>query len=295
MNQHVWFDLIITWLASHGLIIAVALLAAWAALRLTRGFVGRAFAGLASGRDGEMQKRVETLAVLVRYTATVAILAVTTLVVLGELGVDLAPLIAAAGVIGVAVGFGSRQLVEDVIGGFFLLVEDQVRVGDVIEVAGHAGLVEAVTLRTIRLRDLSGHVHFVRNGQITAVVNMTKDFSNYVFDVGVAYRENVDEVISILKSVDEDLRSDPEYRDDILEPLEVFGLDRFAESAVIVKARSKTLPIKQWRVGREFNRRLKQAFDQRGIEIPFPHVTVYAGQAKDGTSPPLPVLLREKP
>jgi small conductance mechanosensitive channel len=124
---------------------------------------------------------------------------------------------------------------------------------------------------------------------------MTKDFSNYVFDVGVAYRENVDEVISILKSVDEDLRSDPEYRDDILEPLEVFGLDRFAESAVIVKARSKTLPIKQWRVGREFNRRLKQAFDQRGIEIPFPHVTVYAGQAKDGTSPPLPVLLREKP
>jgi len=119
---------------------------------------------------------------------------------------------------------------------------------------------------------------------------MTKDFSRYVFDIGVAYREDVDEVIEVIKEVDEELRSDPDYKDEILEPIEILGLDQFANSGVIVKARTTTMPIKQWRVGREFNRRLKKKFDERKIEIPFPHVTLYMGQDKQGQSPPLRIL-----
>ena len=191
-------------------------------------------------------------------------------------------------------GCGAQQLVQDVISGFFILLEDQIRVGDVIETAGHAGLVEGVTLRTIRLRDLSGNVHYVRNGQVDVVSNMTKDFSFYLFDIGVAYRENVDQVIEVMKAVDEGIRADAAFSTDILAPLEVLGLDRFGDSAVTIKARLKTKPSQQWRVGREFNRRLKIAFDREDIEIPFPHVTVYVGQDKEGSRQPLPVRLQER-
>ena len=132
------------------------------------------------------------------------------------------------------------------------------------------------------------------NGHIDVVTNMTKDYSRYVFDIGVAYREDVDEVIEVVKGVDEELRNDPEYKDDILEPIEVLGLDQFANSSVIIRARTTTKPIKQWRVGREFNRQLKRKFDERNIEIPFPHVTLYMGQDKKGESPPLRILREEK-
>jgi small-conductance mechanosensitive channel len=147
-----------------------------------------------------------------------------------------------------------------------------------------------MTLRMVVLRDLAGNVHYVRNGQIQVVTNMTKEYGRYVFDIGVAYREDVDEVIEVVKEVDEDLRRDPKFRDDILEPIEILGLDQFADSAVIIKARTKTKPIMQWAVGREFNRRLKKKFDEKNIEIPFPHMTVYMGQDKEGKSPPLHVV-----
>jgi moderate conductance mechanosensitive channel len=136
-------------------------------------------------------------------------------------------------------------------------------------------------------------VHYVRNGQINVVTNMTKEYSNYVFDLGVSYRENTDEVIRVLKQIDEEMRRDPEYQQDILAPLEVAGVDRFADSAVVIKARIRTQPIKQWRVGREFNRRIKLRFDELGIEIPFPHVTFYPGKDKQGESPSLVVSLQE--
>jgi len=134
----------------------------------------------------------------------------------------------------------------------------------------------------------------VPNSQIDVVTNMTKEYSRFVFDIGVAYREDVDEVIEVIKAVDEDLRQEPDYREDILEPIEVLGLDQFADSAVIIKARTTTKPIKQWRVGREFNRRLKKAFNERNIEIPFPHVTLYMGEDKKGGSPPLQVLMQNR-
>jgi small conductance mechanosensitive channel len=219
------------------------------------------------------------------------VMIIAVIMILGEFGIQIGPILAAAGIVGVAIGFGSQYLVQDVISGFFILLQDQIRVGDVVIIGGKGGLVEKVSLKNTVLRDLSGNVHFIRNGTIDVVTNMTKDFSQYVFEIGVAYRENVDEVIEVAKAVDEDLRNDDEYKDDILEPLEVLGLDKFADSALIIKARTKTRPIKQWRVAREFNRRLKIAFDEKGIEIPFPHVTLYMGEDKKGGAPPMHVKL----
>ncbi len=196
------------------------------------------------------------------------------MIILGEIGIQIGPILATAGIFGLAIGFGVQNLVQDVISGFFLLLEDQVRVGDVVQIAGKGGLVEKVGLRMIILRDLSGNAHYVRNGKVDIVTNMTKEYSRYVFDIGVAYREDVDEVMEVIKHVDEELRSDPQFRDLILEPIEILGVDAFADSAVAVRARTKTKPIQQWTVGREFNRRLKKRFDELGIEIPFPHQTV---------------------
>jgi small conductance mechanosensitive channel len=244
--------------------------------------------------DEEYKKRADTLASVIRHLLNVVILIVAVMTILAQLGVEIGPILAAAGIVGLAIGFGAQSLVKDVINGFFILLEDQIRVGDVVDVNGKGGLVEKVNLKMTILRDLAGNVHFIPNGTIDIVTNMTKGYSRYVFDIGVAYREDVDEVIQVIKEVDEDMRKDPEFAEDILQPIEILGLDRFADSAIIVRARTTTKPIKQWRVGREFNRRLKKLFDQRGIEIPFPHVTLYMGQDKTGESPPLRVRTMDK-
>ncbi|MGB2989297.1 MAG: mechanosensitive ion channel family protein, partial [Candidatus Zixiibacteriota bacterium] len=160
---------------------------------------------------------------------------------------------------------------------------------------GQGGVVEKVNLKMTILRDFSGNVHYVPNGSIDLVTNMTKEYSRYVFDIGVAYREDVDEVCQVIREVDQDLRNDPDFGGDILEPIEVFGLDQFGDSALIIKARTKTKPIKQWRVAREFNRRLKKKFDQKDIEIPFPHVTLYMGQDKQGEATPMRVTVKQSP
>ena len=198
-------------------------------------------------------------------------------------------MLAAAGVVGIAIGFGAQNLVKDVFNGVFILLDDEIRVGDVVKIAGRSGVVERVNLRLTVLRDLEGSVHFIPNGSIDVVTNMTKAFAYSLHDIGIAYREDVDEVTAIIREVDSELRADPDFAQIILEPIEVLGLERFDNSAVIVRVRIKTMPIQQWRVGREFNRRLKIAFDKKGIEIPFPHMTVYMGQAKDGSAPPLHV------
>ena len=235
--------------------------------------------------DVDFQKRADTLSAVVRWILRTTIYGVAGMMVLKRFGFDIGPIITAAGVLGVAVGFGARSLVEDAISGFFILFEDQIRVGDVVQLNDRGGLVERVTLRMVILRDYAGNVHYVRNGSIGVVTNMTKDFSRYVFDIGVAYREDVDEVIRVIKQLDEELRKDPEFMNDIISPLEVAGLDKFGDSAIIIKARITTKPIQQWRIGREFNRRIKKRFDELGIEIPFPHLTVYAGADKDGGAP----------
>jgi small conductance mechanosensitive channel len=249
---------------------------------------------LTAGIGGRMPTtRARTLLPLAQTALKIVLVVLVTMVVLSEVGVNITPLLAGAGVVGLAVGFGSQKLVQDVITGWFILMEDTLAVGDIAEVAGHAGLVERISIRTIRLRDLSGVVHTVPFSAVDSVKNFTKDFAYYLFEVGVAYREDTDEVVKILREVDAGMREDGEYGPDILEPLEVLGVDRFEDSAVIVRVRTKTRPLRQWAIGREFNRRMKKAFDARGIEIPFPHRTIYFGVAKDDTAPPARIRLEQ--
>ncbi len=272
--------------------VAVIIVITLIALRLSRILTRRIFQTIfKEDIEGEVKKRADTLSSLIRYTLNVVIMVVAFVMILGEFGVEIGPILAAAGIVGVAVGFGSQQLVQDVISGFFILLEDMIRVGDVVQIAGKGGLVEKVNLRMVILRDLAGNVHYVRNGHIDVITNMTKEYSRYVFDIGIAYRENTDEVVEVIKEVDEDMRNDETYKNDILEPIEILGVDQFADSAVIIKARTKTKPIKQWSVAREFNRRLKIAFDEKNIEIPFPHVTLYMGEEKEGGAPPMHVKM----
>lgn len=226
----------------------------------------------------ESAKRVSTLMRLIRQGALIVLWLAVGLVILSEVGVNIGPILAGAGIVGLAVGFGSQALVRDVISGFFLILENQVRVGDVAVVNGTGGLVERIDFRTLVLRDLSGVVHVFPNGTISTLSNMTHTWSAYVFDIGVAYKEDTDRVVETIEQVIAGMRSEPRYGAQMLEH-EIFGVDKLDESAVIIKGRIKTRPIQQWMVGREFLRRVKQTFDARGIEIPFPHRTVYWGEA----------------
>ena len=206
--------------------------------------------------------------------ATLLVLGVATLMALSLFNVDIRPILTGAGIAGLAVGFGAQNLVRDVIAGFFLILEDQVRLGDVVSINGKSGLVEAIRLRTIALRGHDGTVHVIPNGVITELSNMTKDFSFAVLDIGIPYEENVDAVVDVLRSVANELRTDPVHGPNILEPLEVLGVEAFGESSVLLRVRIKTVPIQQWNVGREFRRRIKMAFEARGIEFPSRPVTV---------------------
>jgi small-conductance mechanosensitive channel len=286
-----YLDQTVHWLLTSGPRIVVILVLMFLGMKLSRFVSGRIFTFLGRCRkmDEEYQKRADTLSAVIAYLISATVIVIAALMILQELKIPIGPALTAAGVVGLAVGFGAQHLVQDVISGFFILLDDQIRVGDVVQIADKGGLVERLNLRMVVLRDLAGNVHYVRNGKIDIVTNMTKDYSRFVFDIGVAYREDVDEVIEVVKQVDDELRNDPAFGPDILEPIEILGLDQFAESAVIIKARTKTKPIKQWGVAREFNRRLKKRFDEKDIEIPFPHVTLYAGKAKTGQAPPLNV------
>ncbi|MFH1672968.1 MAG: mechanosensitive ion channel domain-containing protein [Pseudomonadota bacterium] len=227
----------------------------------------------------EAEKRAVTFGRIFRKIIGIAIITVTAMMIFAEVGFDIKPILAGAGILGLAVGFGAQNLVRDIISGLFLIVENRIRVNDVAIINGTGGLVEQVNLRTTVLRGLDGVVHVFPNGAINTLSNMTHEFSFYIFDVGVAYKEDVDRVIAVLKELGEEMTQDQEYAPLILEPLEIMGVDQFADSAVVIKARFKTLPIKQWVVGREMNRRIKKRFDELGIEIPFPHRTFYFGEA----------------
>lgn len=284
------------WASTSGLrmlLIAVAMIVFLALLK-------RSVAKLRGFLEGTLPspaqiQRAHTLTHIVRDVVRIVIVFAGVMMILSEVGIDLKPLLAAAGLGGLAIGFGAQSLVKDVISGFFILLENSVRVGDVVEIAGVSGFVEEIELRTIKLRDLSGNVHVVPNGVIDKVKNMTREYSFYVFNIGVAYRENVDEVMEVLQEIAAELRRDPQFTEDILEPLEMLGVDEFADSAVIIKCRIKTKPIKQWRIGREMNRRIKKTFDAKGIEIPFPHQTIYWGEPKQGEPAPLYVAGLQQP
>ncbi|MEX2632932.1 MAG: mechanosensitive ion channel family protein [Balneolales bacterium] len=222
----------------------------------------------------ESLKRINTLTGILEYIVKISLLTIFFMVLLQKFGIEIAPLIAGAGIAGLALGFGAQELVRDYISGFYILLENQIRTGDVAIINGTGGLVEKIELRTITLRDLEGIVHIFQNGKINTMSNVTKDWSAAVFDIGVAYKENVGNVIHIMKHVGDQLQATPEYKEMIIEPIEVFGLDAFDENALVIKARIKTMPGSQWGVGREYRKRLKSAFDDQNIEIPYPHRTL---------------------
>lgn len=288
LSSTFWNDLVsqtVTWLISTLPSLLIIAILAFILFKVTNFFLRRIkpimLEHMESGSDldsRELKKRLDTLLGILRSIIKVLIWVMVGMLVLRKIGIDIAPIIAGAGIVGLAVGFGAQELVRDFIAGFFMLLENQIREGDVAIVNGTGGLVEHVGMRTIVLRDLSGVVHVFQNGKINTLSNMTKNWSGMVFDIGVAYKEDTDKVAEVIQQVAEELRADPGFRDKILEPIEIFGVDGFGDSAVIMKARFKTVPIEQWAVGREYRRRLKKAFDEQGIEIPFPHRTIYWGE-----------------
>lgn len=265
--------------AASGLRIVLILLAAWIAIvllqRAIRGFRIRLASRM---QDREAVKRAETLGRVSRYLVALVISLMAGMLVLSELGISVAPILGAAGVAGLAVGFGAQSLVKDYFTGFFLLLENQIRQGDVVKLGEHAGLVEEMTLRYVQLRDYDGNVHFVPNGTISTVVNMSRGFAQAVIDVGVAYREDLDRVMAVMREVASQMQRDDTFGPSILDPFELAGVERWDDSAVVIRGRFRVLPLEQWTVRREYLRRLKYAFDANDIEIPYPHMTLYAGQ-----------------
>ena len=258
-------------LASGGaiLLVIVAALVAWEVVsQLIEYHLNRLDA---SGQRVQRSARVRTLLPLLRNAFMVLLITVVVLMVLSEVGLNIAPLLAGAGVIGLAIGFGAQTLVKDVITGVFILFEDTLAVGDVVQIGSDSGVVESITIRTIRLRDETGAVHTLPFSSVTSIVNKTKDFSFAVFNIGIGYDQDVDRVIEVLRDLGREIQLDPDWAPSILAPIEILGLDQFGDSAVTIKARIKTPPSKQWGVAREFNRRLKRRFDELGIDIPFPH------------------------
>lgn len=265
------------WAAETGIRIVALLLLAFAVVRILTTIIVRAERDMSvgTGLDAlERRKRAQTIASIVRRALSALIWATAILIVLRELDVDVTPVLTGAGIVGLAIGFGAQTLVRDVITGFFLIVEDQVRVGDVAMVNGTGGLVEQINLRTIVLRDLEGVVHVIPNGEIKTLANRTKDFSYYVIDLSVDYESDTDRVTTLIREAGADLVADPAFAPSILEPVEVLGMDDFKDSSITLRVRIKTMPLRQWEVGRELRRRIKRVLDREGIRIPSPRLDV---------------------
>lgn len=273
------------WATQNGVRIVLLLLLAFAASRFAASVIRRAEHEIVSDADPrsfERRKRVQTLGGIFRRLLSILIWAVATLMVMRELDVDITPVLTGAGIVGLAVGFGAQTLVKDIIAGFFLIAENQVRIGDVAAINGIGGAVEEINLRTIVLRDLEGVVHTIANGEIRTLANRTKDFSYYVIDIGVDYDEDTDRIVAAVRETAAVMMAEPAYATSILEPIEVLGVDAFNASEVTLRFRIRTLPLKQWEVGRELRRRIKKTFDAQGIRIPFPQMEITVRQ------PPVP-------
>lgn len=275
------------WAFGHGLKILLIGVLAYALVRTTALMVRRFEHETSKGTTVdalERGKRARTLGSLVNNVATIAIIGAAVLMVLEQFGVDITPLLTGAGIAGLAVGFGAQTLVRDIITGFFMILEDQVRVGDSAAINGTGGLVEEINLRTIVLRDEEGTVHVFPNGSITTLANKSKEFSYYVITLPIPYHEDVDRVTDILRAVGADLQKDKYYGVFILEPIEIMGVDAFTEWAVQLKLRIKTVPQRQHEVGRELRKRIRRAFDQNNVAVPFPERLV---AVREGAGPRL--------
>ena len=253
--------------------IAVIIAIAYLVIGLLRSALSRfeAFlirsASLVENDPGAAAKRIRTLSGVLWTVSSGLLWFVVVLIALSQIGVNIGPILAGAGVVGLAVGFGAQYLVRDLVSGFFLLLENQIRVGDIAIVNGTGGVVESVTFRTVVLRDQAGVIHVFPNGAINTLANATMDWSAYVIDIAVSYKEDTDRVVAVMQQVAGEMRKDAEYARAMIEPIEVFGVDNFTDTTVTIKARFKTQPAQQYTVGREYRRRLKKAFDSEGIEL----------------------------
>ena len=270
---------------ASGAKILLTLLLALIAMRLTNRVSSRVDDAISSGGDlgpSEGEKRRRAVSSVVRYSVNTVIIGVALMMVFHELGLNIGPILASAGVAGIVIGLGAQNIVRDFLAGIFVLMENQYGPGDIVTIGGVTGAVESVTLRMTQLRDMTGSVHVVPNGQIGVVTNLTKEWSRALLDVGVAYKEDVDRVIEILREIGHEMAEDPEWSRELLEPMEVLGVQSLGESSVDIRIYFKTVPSLQWSVGRELRRRIKNRFDEEGIEIPFPHRTVYVGTGEQG-------------
>ncbi len=285
-NASAIVDVAVEWLLTHGLRIVLILVGMWIATKLSKKIGERRIRISADddpSTESEKERRVTTLVQIITFAAKMLIIAIGGITIIKELGIDIGPILAGAGILGLAIGFGSQALVKDLVSGFFLIMENQIRVGDVVRIGSTAGLVEKITLRTVILRDLDGIMHTIPNGEIATLSNMTYGWSRANLDIGVAYKENVDEVMKVLENLGQRMHEEDKYKNVILEKPTILGVNSLDDSAVTIKMIIKTAPLKQWDVAREFRRRVKNEFDRLGIEIPFPHQTVYIRQDEDLT------------
>jgi small conductance mechanosensitive channel len=238
--------------------------------------------------------RKMTLLPLLRNVVRISLGVIATMLVLSHVGINIGPLLAGAGVVGLAVGFGAQTLVRDVITGAFILLEDAISVGDWVTVAGYSGTVEGLSVRTMTLRDLSGTVYMIPFSEVTSVTNFNRGYGYALIDAAVAYRERYEEVVQALRDVAKELKEDESWGRYITGDLEVFGMNNLGDSAVEIRVRLRTLPMRQFAVRRAFLEHMKKIFDERGIEIPFPHHTIWFGVDKEGAAPPVYIAEKDK-
>ncbi len=265
--------------------LTVILFVAWFVLRITKKIITSIEQKMTGSSSLDDTKRIQTLSRVMRYITSVVVFSLTVMTALSTLGIPVAPLLATAGVAGVAIGFGAQSLVKDYFTGFVMLIENQIRQGDVVEIAGKIGAVEEVTLRYIRLRDYEGVVHFVPNNAISVVTNRSRNFLYAVMDVCVAYKTNLTHLNQTLIKVAKEMREDPRFTNLILDDLEIAGLDNFGESSIVVRCRIKVDTSSQMLIKREFQGRLKLAFEQEEIEIPYRHLVIQQHPGKTPSNP----------
>ena len=272
-------ELIIQWLLSHGIKILFITIGTYILNRFLKHTIEKivrtaVVSDKYLSKEAE-EKREDTLIRIFTWSSRIIILFIATLMILQEFGIPIGPILAGAGIIGIAVGFGGQYFIKDIISGFFFILENQYRVGDVVNFDGTGGLVEDISLRMTTLRDLDGTVYHIPHGEIKKVANLSKDFARINLNIGIAYAANLDHVIKIVNKVGDELSQDPQWKEFIIKPPQFLRVDDFADSSVVIKILGETQPLKQWEVTGELRKRIKIAFDNEGIEIPFPQRVVH--------------------
>jgi len=279
-----WSEAIVPWLLTHGIKILIIAVAAWLINKIIRRIIIKAVR-VAVITDGNMpeeaeKKREDTLNRIFSGAARIVIIVIAGMMILQEGGLEIGPMLAGAGIVGLAVGFGGQYLIRDIISGLFIILENQYRIGDVVNIDGTGGSVEDISLRETTLRDLDGTVHHISHGNISRVSNLSKKFARINLDIGIAYNSNLEHVIKVINQVGNELAEDPYYKDSIIKPPQFLRVNDFADSAIIVKILGETKPLKQWEITGELRKRLKIAFDNEGIVIPFPQRVIHQAKIK---------------